>query len=75
METETRYGLDGTTVYVWGDTKDQAISKASAFTGIPQLMLAANRTGLVRPGTYEMAFDDTEMVGNTLRRYAVTGKA
>ena len=75
MERDTRYGLDGTTVYTWATTPKDATATAAAFTGIPKTFLQARYTGHLRPGGYEMEYEgNTEIVGDSHRRYAVTGK-
>ena len=73
MEKETRYGLDGTTVYTWASTPKDAIATAATFTGAPAYLLVANKTGLVRPGGYEADYngEDATITTDSYARYAV----
>ena len=76
MERETRYGLDGTTVYTWATDPKAAVAEAASYTGIPRMLLAARHTGLTRPGGYSMdTATQSEIIDDTYRRYAVKGKA
>ena len=78
MEKETRYGLDGTTVYTWATNPKSATAEAATFTGAPGYMLDAARTGHVRPGGYEADYgdDDATITRDSYSRYAVRiGKA
>ncbi len=77
MERETRYGLDGTTVYTWATDPKSATVEAATFTGIPRMLLDARATGLTRPGGYELddITEGTSTTGDSYRRYAVKGKA
>lgn len=77
MDREIRIGTGGT-VFAWATTAADAEGVASKVMGIPAAMLSAKRTGLIRPGGYEVggnAIDGySEATGDTMARWSVKAK-
>ena len=79
MDRQIETGLGGDKLFTWAADQADAIRVASAHMGVPQPLLAARYTGLTRPGSYDIEGNpidgETESVGTSMRRYAVTPKA
>ena len=64
--------FDPNIVYTWAENADKARREAASYFGHDQL--SVHHTGLTEPGGYEPDLDnESEMVGTTMKRYAVKG--